>query len=244
MAREAHQLARRPKLSELVVTAIRAQVFSGALSAGEKLPTESQMTAAFGVSRTVVREAVAALRAEGLVEPRQGAGVFVLQPAPAVVEPFKDIDFDRVSSVIEVLELRTAVEVEAAGLAALRRSPQQEERIIDAYREVHRLSAAGEPTTDADFALHLAIADAANNPRFREFLSMIGPSVIPRRALSAEGAEAASGEYLSMIDREHERIVAAILGGEEDEARSAMRAHLHGSQSRYRTLLRQSFGGG
>ena len=76
------------------------------------------------MSRTVVREAIASLRADRLVEAKQGAGVFVLEPQAVVQSPLlslQNIDPERVSSMIEVLELRTAVEVEAAGLAALRR---------------------------------------------------------------------------------------------------------------------------
>src|SRR5690606_14457674 len=72
------RLERRPKLSERVVAAIRQQIVSGAFPAGQKLPTESKLTDRFGVSRTVIREAMASLAADGLVEPRQGAGVFVL----------------------------------------------------------------------------------------------------------------------------------------------------------------------
>ena len=97
----------------------------GQFPPGSRLPSEAQLTEAHGVSRTVVREAIAALRADRLVEARQGAGVFVLEaevPAPTPLF-LRNIDHERVSSMIELLELRTAVEVEAAGLAALRRSP-------------------------------------------------------------------------------------------------------------------------
>ena len=163
--------------------ALRAAIADGTYPPGGKLPSEAQLCREHGVSRTVVREAVAALRADGLVQPRQGAGVFVLQPQEPVEAPFRDIDFDRVSSMIELLELRTAVEAEAAALAALRRSPAQEERILDGHNEVQSLASAGKSTADADYRLHLAIADATNNPRFRDFLSMMGPGVIPRRAL-------------------------------------------------------------
>ena len=68
---------RKPKLSERVVAALRSQVLSGEISPGQKMPTENQLTETFGVSRTVIREAIATLAADGLVEPRQGAGVFV-----------------------------------------------------------------------------------------------------------------------------------------------------------------------
>src|SRR5690606_11227035 len=69
---------RKPKLAELVVETLRKRIGTGEYDTGSKLPTESQMTKIFGVSRTVVREAIAALAADGIVEARQGAGVFVI----------------------------------------------------------------------------------------------------------------------------------------------------------------------
>ncbi|MCT4371526.1 FadR family transcriptional regulator [Yangia mangrovi] len=226
-------------LVEQVRDRLRAQIESGQYAPGSRLPSEAKMTEEFAVSRTVVREAVASLRYDGLVEPRQGAGVFVLDQRPELDLPFQNIDFVRISSMIEMLELRTAVEVEAAGLAALRRSPAQEELILQALAELRAKAASGEPTALADFELHLAIADATNNPRFRDFLSMIGASVIPRHALS-DTKDAATAPYLQAIDAEHEAIVTAILDGNEDAARLAMRLHLKGAQSRYRNLLRKS----
>ncbi|WP_242532019.1 FadR/GntR family transcriptional regulator [Salipiger thiooxidans] len=225
-------------LVETVRDALREQIAAGAYPPGSRLPSEAQMTKEFGVSRTVIREAVASLRADGLVAPRQGAGVFVLAPPAPVELPFQNIDFVRISSMIELLELRTAVEAEAAALAAQRRSPAQEEKLIGCLREVDRAAAAGEPTMEADFALHLAIAEATNNPRFGDFLSMIGSNLIPRKALSDSSSEPAPKEYLDVIRGEHEVIVNAILDGDEEAARDAMRHHLKSSQARYRALLR------
>lgn len=218
---------------------LRQSIQSGEFLPGAKLPSESQLTKAFGVSRTVVREAIAALRADGLVEAKQGAGVFVLEATVREALPFQNIDYERISSIIELLELRTGVEVEAAGLAAVRRSAQQEEEIMRCHNEVLARLEQGQPTAEADFALHLAIADAANNPRFREFLSMIGAGVIPRVALQT-GNEANFSDYIMQIHKEHSELVEAILNGDEDAARAAMRQHLKRAQTRYRTMLRQS----
>ncbi len=220
---------------------LRKAIAAGQFPPGSRLPSEAQLTEAHGVSRTVVREAIAALRADRLVEARQGAGVFVLQQA-AQHQPssltLKNVDLARVSSMIELLELRAAVEVEAAGLAALRRSPAQEEAIFDSHYAIHACLEAGKPTSEADFALHLAIAEATNNPRFREFLSMIGKNVIPRAALHPDGVDTDQAAYIDMLDVEHKAIVMAISAGDEEGARLAMRTHLRGAQQRYRTLLR------
>lgn len=220
--------------------AIRAQVLKGRYKPGDRLPSEARLTQEFGVSRTVIREAVAALRSDKLVEPRQGAGVFVLPP-PEEEAPFRNLDPARLSSLIEMLELRAAVEGDAAGFAALRRSPAQEEKIVEAFHELSALSEAGRPTVDADLRFHLSVAEGANNPRFPEFLRLIGPTLIPRRA--AEGEEApVSRDEAAILRAEHEAILAAIQKGDEDEARAAMRLHLKNSQLRHRDHLRRPRG--
>ena len=110
--------ARRNLVAE-VVQELRDQIGGGAFAVGDRLPSEAQLTESFSVSRTVIREAIATLRADGLVEPRQGAGVFVLEPVEAAQRPFQIVDLDKISSIIEMLELRTAVEMEAAAQASL-----------------------------------------------------------------------------------------------------------------------------
>ncbi|RQP06796.1 MAG: FadR family transcriptional regulator [Paracoccus sp. BP8] len=218
--------------------AIRAQIAKGSYKPGDRLPSEARLTQEFGVSRTVIREAVAALQSERLLEPRQGAGVFVLEPPAPEGLAFRNLDLARVSSLIEMLELRTAVEGDAAGFAALRRSPAQEEKIIEAFDELRTRGRAGQPTAEADFRFHLAIAEAANNPRFPEFLQLIGTAVIPRRAISSEGEMLTPPDYLAVLDREHEEILSAIQANDEEAARAAMRLHLRNGQQRYRQYLR------
>lgn len=229
-------------LVEAVREGLRAEIASGAVKVGEKLPSEARLTERFGVSRTVVREAIASLRADGLVEARQGAGVFVMEATLPPALPFQGVDPEKISHMIEMLELRSAVEIEAAGLAAARRSPAQEEEIAQRCHAIDRLVASGQPTTEADFAFHLAIAEATNNPRFREFLEMMGRSVIPRVALQKDDREASPPAYLEQIAGEHRALVQAIANRDEAAAREAMRTHLKGSQQRYRELLRLARG--
>ncbi|WP_343032467.1 FadR/GntR family transcriptional regulator [Tritonibacter litoralis] len=217
---------------------LKAQIEGGQFGVGDRLPSEARLTEEFSVSRTVVREAIAALRADGLVEPRQGSGVYVLEPKPQAETPFTSVDMGRLSSVIELLEVRTAVEVESAGLAAQRCSPSEEEDIIECLKEVTRLNSAQQSSSDADFALHQAIARATHNPRFVEFLGILGPSAIPRRALNGSKNRPYPQSYVDCINAEHDEIVTAILNRDEDGARAAMRSHLKDSQQRYRSLLR------
>ncbi|EJC63733.1 transcriptional regulator [Rhizobium leguminosarum bv. viciae WSM1455] len=215
---------------------LRQAILSGQYSAGDKLPSEHELTETHSVSRTVVREAVAALRSDGLVEVRQGAGIFVLGADPALSA--RKVDKARVASDLEVLEIRTPVEIEAAGLAALRRSPAQEEAIFECHRKILQCIASDQSIRDADLELHAAIAEATNNPLFRQFLESQGSAIIPQSRLVPETRTAEQTAYRKLIHREHEVIVVAISDRDDQAARNAMRDHLVGSQARYRNLLR------
>ncbi len=218
---------------------LRELILSGQAVPGEKLPSQAELTRTYHVSRTVVREAVAALQADGLVKARHGAGVFVLDPD---VQPtaFRPVDQARISAVIDLLELRAAVEIEAAALAAQRRSPAQEEAIYARFADMDQQVEAGGIAVAADLAFHMAIAEATNNPRFREFLLLLGEHLIPRSVLSADAADAPSPAYIKQIQGEHRAIIDAISARDDAGASEAMRKHLKGSESRYRRLLQSS----
>lgn len=240
----------RGNLVRDVETALRRAILSGEVPVGSKLPSENEMTQRYGVSRTVVREAVSSLRLRGLVEARQGAGVFVVRTSAAPETPaaFRIEDPTRLSEVIEFLELRIAIEVEAAALAAQRRSPAQAEAVWEAWQAIEDTMASGQTSTESDFRFHLAIADATNNAQFRRLLETMGLDAIPRAAMrSSHGPEAmrdtgsvppAPADYLRRIQDEHLRIADAIADGDATTARGAMREHLEGSRDRYRALLR------
>jgi len=228
----------RGNLVSATADALRQMVQTGEVPVGGKLPSTVVLTEKFKVSRTVVREAIAALQADGLLDSRQGAGVFVIAERPPQPFGFATAEPSRISSMIELLEIRTALEVEAAGLASQRHSPAQAEAIFEACRDIDSLIDEGQPTSQADLRFHLAIADATNNGRFREFLEMMGQSLIPRRVFQpgAEG-EGVPRNYLHQIQTEHRAIADAIAGKDDQAAREAMRMHLRGSQARYRGLL-------
>ncbi len=231
------KVERKPKLSETVVAAIRRQLVSGEIQPGQKLPTEEKMTETFGVSRTVIREALANLAADGLVEPRQGAGVFVLDH-PALTLGALSQEISKVSQAINVLEVRMGIEVEAAGLAAMRRNAAQAALIQEAFFEFERVLKLGEPTGKADFAFHREIASATNNPLYVEMLDALGDRTIPcDRSSPWYSIEVLSMEYLTGLQREHLLVLKAISAGDAQAAREAMRAHLVAAQARYSERL-------
>ena len=221
-----------------VVERLAAEITGGRLPPGTRLPTEQELTAALGVSRTVVREAVAALRAEGLVETRQGVGAFVVRDVQR--RPFR-IDPDGLHSigeVVQVMELRTGIEVEAAGIAAERVDPRRRGRIAKALSAIDAAIGRGEAAIDEDFAFHQAIAQATGNPHFQNFLEFLGRFLIPRQSVRVASLKNDGGlrAYLQRIQREHRAIAGAIATGDVAAARLAMRRHLQGSRQRYQRL--------
>jgi DNA-binding FadR family transcriptional regulator len=225
------------KLSRRLFEQLADEIKSGRLAPGERLPTEHALTRAARVSRTVVREAVAALRAEGLVVTRQGVGAFVSaepQRAPFRIEPERLQSLD---DVLGVMELRLGVEIESAGLAAERASKAQVRTISNALHAIEQASIAGRSAVDEDLGFHRAIAEATGNPEFPRFLQFIGRHLIPRRTVSGL-PERMGGEraYLALIQEEHRRIYQAIESRDARGAREAMRRHLTRSLERYRKL--------
>ncbi len=229
---------RKPKLAEMVVYELRRRIGAGEFGPGTKLPTESQLTTHFGVSRTVIREAIAALAADGMVQPRQGAGVFVMAQALSAFSSIGGERSNKISVALNVLEVRMGIEIEAAGLAAQRRSASQDAAIQEAWNEFGRLLAQGTPTGRTDFAFHRAIAEATNNPFYIEVLDSLGSRTIPCDVASPWGTESVlTYEYQIGLHEEHRRILDAISTHDADAAREAMRQHLSRSQERYRARL-------
>lgn len=229
------------RLTAELIARLTADITSGKLPPGSKLPTEQEMIAAMGVSRTVIREAVAALRADRLVVTRQGVGAFV---AEQVRRPFR-LDFDERSplrEVLNVMELRTGVETEAAGLAAERASPAQIKKIADKYSAIQSAIERGETAVEQDFAFHCAIAEATGNPQFKEFLAYLGRVIIPRRTMWRTDAPNAKRAQLALFQKEHEEILRAIQAHAVAPARAAMQRHLVNSRRRYEKIAAEKEG--
>jgi GntR family transcriptional repressor for pyruvate dehydrogenase complex len=216
---------------------LAAEIRSGRLEPGSRLPTEQELSAATGVSRTVVREAVAALRADGLVITRQGLGAFVaseLQQRPFRFEPE---DLKSGTDVLQILELRMSLEIEASGLAAARRTAADLARIEAELKAIDRAIEEGDSAVEADFRFHLAIFASAQNRYFPQFLEFLGHFIIPRQRINVTSeSEAQRSQYLRRIQSEHVAIFHAIRDANPAAACRAARRHLANSLARYREI--------
>jgi DNA-binding FadR family transcriptional regulator len=235
-----NEAAARPRrrlrsLAHDLVEGIGERIRGGALKPGDKLPTEAEIMRDWGVSRTVVREALSRLQAGGLVETRHGIGTFVLEPAPAAGFRIDPAEIETAVDVMAVLELRISLETESAGLAAQRRTEDQLAQMRQALDELAAGETGGSDTVSPDFRFHLLIAKSTGNRYFADIMSHLGATLIPRaRINSSRLAQEDLPQYLRRLSREHEEIYDAIARRDPESARAAMRLHLTNSRERLR----------
>ena len=222
-----------------VVDGVTGRIDDGALKPGDRVPPEPELMREFGVSRTVVREAMSRLQARGLVETRHGIGTFVLEPGAGMPLLGKPVGNIEIRQRLAMLELRISIESEAASLAAIRRNEQHlvaMRAALDAY-DSHRR--AGIATIDDDCRFHVEIAAATGNEYFEEVLCNLGSATISGRAAGERGGPfgdplVALADGKEITQREHEAIYEAIRRGDAASARAAMFMHLSNSRERLR----------
>ncbi|HSV51798.1 MAG TPA: FadR/GntR family transcriptional regulator [Burkholderiaceae bacterium] len=226
---------RSRSLAHDLVEGIGGQIRAQTLRPGDKLPTESEIMQTYGVSRTVVREALSRLQAASLVETHHGIGTFVLEARPGTSFRIDPADIATAVDVMAVLELRISLESESAGLAALRRTDEQLAEMRSALDAFEANVAGAGDTVSPDFRFHLQIANATGNRYFADIMSHLGATLIPRtRINSSRLAMEDLPHYLRRVNREHEEIYAAIARKDPEAARAAMRIHLTNSRERLR----------
>ena len=226
---------RSRSLAQEVMNDIAARIRRGFYAPGDKLPTEPEVMAEQGVSRTVVREALSRLQAAGFVETRHGVGTFVLPP-PALTTPAQDLSLVlTIRDVLAMLELRISLETEAAGLAAMRRTGEHLALMQRAVDTFEANISGNESSVDADFQFHLQIALATNNKYFEDFYRHLGTTTIPRTRLdTTKFSPEPTQDYLFRTNREHQYILDAITRQDSEMARASMRMHLSNSAERLR----------
>ena len=217
------QVRREPRLSDKVAEMMLDTILSRRLAVGDRLPSERELGEQFGVSRTVVREAVRALVAKGVIEVRSGSGLRVDAVDAAVVSKSMSlfmhgggIEFEK------VYEVRTVLEVHIAGLAAERASDDDIARLREVHERMQREAGDVAAAARDDLEFHRVIARATHNELFLMLMDSIGTSLIDiRRENLGSGA---APETLG----QHERILERITAHDVDGARTAMSAHLEG----------------
>lgn len=230
-----------PSLSEQVTEMLRAQIASGVYAEGASLPSEQKLTHEFGVSRAVIREALSRLKADKLVFGHQGRGAIVTSAIGQQSFRIAGESADDLESIAKVTELRMGLEVEAAGLAAVRRQPKH-------LREMQRaVDALGNAVADgsinrgveADLRFHRAVCEATQNEHFVAFFAFLAPFLKASLTVTRRNSMQRPNR-IKKVEAEHEAIYAAIRAGRADAARGAAREHVANTLIRLRSLGEES----
>jgi GntR family transcriptional repressor for pyruvate dehydrogenase complex len=210
-----------------VVDKITNSITNGELPEREVLPPEAQLCEIFGVSRTILREAVRALVSKGLVEVKQGHGTFVRLPKIDVLEEaVRNFLMANKLSLLQLMEVRTPIEVEVARLAAERREEKHLNIMERSLQIMNDDSNSVEVYADADEAFHKAIIDASNNPLFGIMIRSIMGSLHISRQLATRHFG------IGVTIREHGSIFEAIKNQQPSIAAIKMKEHMEGFLSR------------
>ncbi|WP_432561888.1 FadR/GntR family transcriptional regulator [Kineococcus sp. SYSU DK003] len=216
---------------------VLALVADAGLTRGDKLPAERQLAAELGVSRSVVREALAALDLLGVVDVRHGSGTY-LAGRPSTLLP-QAIEAGLVvgrPETFQLVEARHHLEVALASIAARRIEPEGLVRLSEALAQMQRTGSAGDidAFVDADVAFHLVVAEVSGNVVLADMLgsvrSLLG--VWMSRAVRADGG------HVHDTLAEHGAVLDAIAAGRPTAAERAMRVHMRNAESRLMRTLR------
>ncbi|MBL1417573.1 MAG: FadR family transcriptional regulator [Moritella sp.] len=217
-------------LPSKVAKFLTREITSGQLQPGERLPSENKLADRFGVSRNVIREAVSQLRADGIIQARQGVGAFVMAPEQRLAIRFNSEDLKNSANMEQLFELRTILETDAAGLAATRRD---EESLIKIKRALDRMGGEErweDGSIDADLTFHREIAKATGNEYIYTFVCFICEQI--RRTIHIARYTNPLHELITINVAEHVEIYDALAAGDASKAREKMRVHIIGAADR------------
>ncbi|WP_294357581.1 FCD domain-containing protein [uncultured Sphingomonas sp.] len=218
------------RLTDRAYTAIVEIINDDDLRVGDRLPSEARLAEMFGMSRTIVREALARLASDGITEPRRGAGSFVKnRPSDRMLAFMPATDLP---ATLGTYEVRFVLEAEAARLAAARRSGEEMSAIDAALARLRTALLSDAPAHDEDMDLHRSIVAATANPAFATaFDALVGEVEKVMRA-GVDISRSRPPEVIGAMMREHETIVDAIRAQDADGAALAMRWHLSEGRKR------------
>jgi GntR family transcriptional repressor for pyruvate dehydrogenase complex len=224
-----HGVPRPATLAERIHDQLSARIAQGEFAPSGRLPGEHELARRFGVSRPIVREALDRLRRDGTIYSRQGAGSFVA--TGAAHRPLGFAPVETIADIQRCYEFRITVEPEAAFHAASRHNEAALAAIAAAIALLHEATRKTQHREDADFAFHLAVAEASNNHYFATALSALRNHVSVGMKLHGL-ALMGPNPRLEDVFREHCAVHAAIRDHDPERAREAMRSHLEGSRNR------------
>ena len=223
-------LTRPQSLVDTVVSAIRREIIDGRLPAESKIPTEHQLAEQLNVSRSVVREAISQLKADGVLIIRPGSGSFVSQTPSGVVFrlPNKNGLLPRLD---QLFELRLWIEIQAASIAAQRHTKEDLIRMSDAIELMENNSHNSKLSSAADVEFHRSIVAACKNDYLSAFHDFLHGQLVQARLFAWENSATLTVGPRGAL-REHQEMFNAVSSRNSSEAGNCARNHLEAAAQR------------
>jgi GntR family transcriptional repressor for pyruvate dehydrogenase complex len=229
-------LHREPTLADRATLQLQSLILGRAFQPGDRLPSERELGERFGVSRTVVREALRTLSTKGLVEVRDGAGAYVRTPSTDLVSELLGICVSHLEtgdvSSGHILEMRRILEIEMSGLAAERRGAEDLSNMRHLLELMARPGSSRQEWAKIDYEFHDAVAVASKNPLFPIVLRSISEVLMRARLLGVR-----LPDYQAKALHHHRNVFEAIRAGSPEKARAAMADHLREAEQTMRRVL-------
>lgn len=217
-------VVRETSLTEKAQQQVEALIINGTLKAGDRLPSERELTEQLKVSKTVIREAVRSLVAKGLIDVRVGSGMYVRGVGSDVMkEPMNLLLRSNVLTPENLFEVREALEVTIAGLAAERASAEDIKAMEENLKALKTSPLNAKQYAELDVQFHRLVVQAAGNPLFAFLLNSLNDVMIEvrLRAFSVDEEKVIADSF-----HEHSRIFERIKAHDVAGARAAMEKHL------------------
>jgi GntR family transcriptional repressor for pyruvate dehydrogenase complex len=213
------------KLYQQVINQIKSMIYNKILKKGDKLPSERDMAVMFGVSRTAIREALRSLEMLGLTESRQGEGTFIVPsfPESKMFEPLSLV-FMLEDNTMELMAVRSMLEIECAGFAAESITPLELEELDQCTQLLSGIH-EGTITEEADYVYHSLIAKASHNTLLYYLYSSIH-EVVSHHIVRMRQMILEDTDNSKILATQHNNIYQAIVRKNRDQARQAMRTHM------------------
>ncbi len=229
------RIDRPRRLPDEIAQSIFAAIDSGGLQPGDRLPTEQSLSKQFGVARTVVREAISLLKHDGVIRSRQGVGAFVNETFDRSAFRISSACFQKRQQLMQLLQLRTGVQADAAALAAVSRSADQLATMHEWLQQMSQAMQTGpdalEQRLNAESAFYRVVNEASGNDYYIQFIGIIEARIDENlRSVALKNVKAS--EWGDQIVSEHNRVYEAVSEQNADAARLAARTHFENAATR------------
>lgn len=223
------QPVKRTRAYEEIVHQLAEMARQGELKPGDRLPAERELASAFGVGRPTLRQALTVLAEAGVVEIVAGSGIYLRRPVSEVTNgaayAMAMVLMTEAKDLLDMLELRIAIESEAAYLAAERRSPEAVAKLRIAYEALEEALTVRQEAIQEDYQFHCAVAAATDNPIFVKVMVSLADLFLQMFRKTTASLYHEENRIRANL-QEHQLIMEAITAGRADDAREAMERHL------------------